>query len=72
LLHAQPLLTTEGGLQKLEMLLQKQKQKQKQKTRHSKLNEARIVLKKQKFENLQNKIFVDIDGMSGASPSLWY
>jgi hypothetical protein len=50
------------------MLLQKQKQK----TRCSKLNEARIVLKKQKFEDLQIEIFVDIAGMSEASPSLWY
>jgi hypothetical protein len=34
-------LTTEGGLHKVEMLLQKQK------TRRSKLSETRIMLKKQ-------------------------
>jgi hypothetical protein len=49
-------LITEGGLEKIEMLLQKQK------TRCSKLNEARIVLKRQKFEDLQTEIFVDIEG----------
>jgi hypothetical protein len=42
----------------VEMLLQKQKQK----TRRSKLNEARIVLQKQKFEYFQTKIFVDVEG----------
>jgi hypothetical protein len=42
----------------VEMLLQKQKQK----TRHPKLNETRIVLQKQKFEDLQTKIFVDVEG----------
>jgi hypothetical protein len=54
-------LTTEGGLQKVEMLLQKRKQN----SRRSKLNETLIVLKKQKFENLQTEIFVDVEGYRG-------
>jgi hypothetical protein len=43
------------------MLLQQQKQK----TRRSNLNEAHIVLKKQKFEYLQTEIFVDVEGCRG-------
>jgi hypothetical protein len=43
------------------MLLKKQKQK----TRRSKLNETLIVLKKQKFEDLQIELFVDIEGCRG-------
>jgi hypothetical protein len=40
------------------MLLQK-------KTRHSKLNETHIVLKKQMFEALQIEICVDVEGCLG-------
>jgi hypothetical protein len=39
--------------------------KQKQNTRRSKLNKRCIVLKKQKFEDLQTEIFVDVDGWWG-------
>jgi hypothetical protein len=53
--------TAEVGLQKVEIILQKQKQK----TRRSKLNETLIVLKKQKFEDLQTKIFIDVEGCRG-------
>jgi hypothetical protein len=43
------------------MLLQKQKQN----TRRSKLNEAHIMLKKQKFEDLQSENFVDVEQCQG-------
>jgi hypothetical protein len=39
--------------------------KPKQNTRHSKLKEACIVLKKQNFEDLQTESFVDVEGCQG-------